>query len=335
MKANALICDEKQRFSIEEVTLPNLKVGTIVVKTLYSGVSIGTEFALIRNKISWGPYPICTGYQAVGEVLKVGKNVKGYQVGDKVYFRDSKGMKLSDGTAVSSVTGTHSSHAVIDPENTIHLAKLPEGAPLEPCSMFVMPAVGLLGVDMSKARMGDVAVVYGVGLIGIGVVAALSGRGCYVVAVDIDEARLDMAREFGADALINGSRQNVAKEVRKIAPGGADVVFEATGIPECLDQAVPLCRTEGTFVFQGNYGEAPISMHFLPAHARRLTAVFPCNDGLEPCRRAVVKAMTKGTLPWEKAITHRVPWQESAEVYDRINKGKAPEIIGAVVDWTQ
>ena len=57
MQAKALICDENQNFSIETVTLKDLKPGEVLVRNVFSGVSIGTEFALIRNKISWGPFP--------------------------------------------------------------------------------------------------------------------------------------------------------------------------------------------------------------------------------------------------------------------------------------
>ena len=62
MQAKALICDEKQTFSIEEVTLKDLELGEVLVRNVCSGVSIGTEFALVRNKISWGPYPICSRF---------------------------------------------------------------------------------------------------------------------------------------------------------------------------------------------------------------------------------------------------------------------------------
>ena len=71
MNGKALICSDDQRFSLQDVTLGDLGSENILVRTKYSGVSIGTEFALIRNKLSWGPYPICTGYQGVGVVEQV------------------------------------------------------------------------------------------------------------------------------------------------------------------------------------------------------------------------------------------------------------------------
>ena len=64
MDARALICDERQQFTLADVKLRNPAPDQIAIRTHFSGVSIGTEFALIRNKLSWGPYPLCTGYMA-------------------------------------------------------------------------------------------------------------------------------------------------------------------------------------------------------------------------------------------------------------------------------
>jgi len=333
VKTKALVCTESQEFHLKEVELPDPGAGEMAVRTLYSGVSIGTEFALIRNKISWGPYPICTGYQGVGVVERVGKDLDGFSVGDRVYYRENPDMKLFDGASVSSVSGTHCAHAVVSPSGDHGAALLPEGVGADVASMFVMPAVGLYGVDLSNPRMGDTVVVYGAGLIGLGVVAACAHRGCEVIAVDIDETRLELARKLGADHLINGSQEDVEKAVKAIAPQGADVVFEATGIPACIDKAIALARPLGKFVWQGNYGEAPISMHFLRPHGKRLTMFFPCDDGLVPCRRAVLKNMAMGALKWEHTITHRVEAADAPALFDRINKGNANDVIGAVIHW--
>jgi threonine dehydrogenase-like Zn-dependent dehydrogenase len=86
-------------------------------------------------------------------------------------------------------------------------------------------------------------------------------------------------------------------------------------------------------VWQGNYGTAPLSMHFLPPHGRRLQMYFPCDDGLQPCRRAVVKNMALGALKWERCITHRIKAAEAPALYERINAGSDPEIVGAVINW--
>lgn len=335
METRAILCDEQQHFALEEVLLPDPGPNHLAVRALFSGISIGTEFALIRNKISWGPYPLCTGYQAVGVVEHAGADVEGFREGDRVYYRDNKSMKRADGNAVSPVTGTHCAYAVIDPKNTHGVALLPAGVAEDAASLFVMPAVGLYGVDMANPRMGEVAVVYGAGMIGLGVVAACAHRGCVVIAVDINDKRLQAARSLGADYTINSAVQDAGREVMKIAPEGADTVFEATGIPDLIDRAVALCRPYGRFVWQGNYGAAPVSLHFLPPHGRRLTMYFPCDDGLAPCRRAVLKNMAMGTLKWEHVITHRVAPEEAPTLFDRINRNEAPDVIGAVIRWSE
>ena len=333
MKAKALICDEQQNFSIEDVVLNEPAADQVAIRTHHTGVSIGTEFALVRNKISWGPYPLCTGYMGTGVIEAVGSDIDNFKVGDAVYFRGNDGMALPDGGKVSCVSGTHCSHIVTKP-NTVHgVAPIVPGAAMDTACMFVMPAVGLYGVDMANPRMGQVVVVYGAGLIGLGVVAACAHRGCLVVAVDVNDTQLAIAAKMGADCTINGASQDVESEVKKICPDGADVVFECTGIPQCIDPAIALCRQQGSFVWQGNYGAEPVAVHFLPAHVRLLTTFFPCDDGMQPCRRAVVKNMATGALKWEHCITHRIPFTEAPAMYRRINEGDAPDVVGVVVNW--
>ena len=334
MQSKALVCDAAQSFTLADVVLPDPGPDRMLVRTQATGVSIGTEFALIRNKLSWGPYPLCTGYQGVGVVEQIGGNVEGFTVGAQVYFRDNKDIQLLSGQRVSPVAGTHCAHAVINPKQTHGVALLPDGVPADVGSLFVMPSVGLYGVDMANPRMGGSVVVYGAGMIGLGVVAACVHRGCATAAVDILDKRLEAARLLGADHLVNAATQDVAAEINAVFPGGADVVFEASGIPALVDKAIALCKPHGTFVWQGNYGADPISMHFLPPHGKRLTMHFPCDDGMAPCRRAVMRNMAMGALRWERVITHRVEPEDAAGLFDRINKNQADDVIGAVIHWS-
>jgi len=333
IKAKALICDERQNFTLEDVFLKGPAGDQIAVRTHYTGVSIGTEFALIRNKLSWGPYPLCTGYQGTGVVEAIGADIDNFKVGDEVYFRGNDYMELTAGTQVSCVSGAHCTHVVTKPTTTRRVAHMIPGAAMDVACMSAMPAAGLYGVDMANPRMGQTVVVYGSGLIGLGVVAACVQRGCVVIAVDINEKPLSIARKMGADHLINGVTEDVETEVRKIAPDGADVVFECTGLSQCIDPAILLCRGGGSFVWQGNYGTVPISMRFLPPHGRRLRMFFPCGDGGRPCRRAVVKNMSMGILQWEHCITHRIASTEAPEMFQCINMGKKEDVVGVIIKW--
>lgn len=332
MKAVSLICGRAGDFSLEEVNLPDPGRNSVVVRTRYSGVSTGTETALISGKITWGPYPLCTGYMAVGEVEYAGPGVSGLKAGDIVYYRDNSAMmRVRDGAAVSPVAGTHCSHAVIDAGKTEGLAKLPAGADEKAAASFVLPAVGLNGVDQSGPRMGWNALVYGCGPIGLGVVFALFCRGCAVTAADVDAGRLELAKAFGAARTVNV--KSGAGKVADGLPDGYDIVYECTGKSELLASTMSFCRRHGHFVWQGNYGDTPFPYEFMPGHMRMLTMHFPCNDGLEPCRDAVLRQMAAGVLPWGKAISHVVPYEQAPDFYSRLTGGGVEGLCVAVVDW--
>jgi len=336
MEAKALVCSEKQEFTIEDVVVPEPGPKEILVRTTWSGVSIGTEFAIIRRKLAWGSYPLSTGYQAVGVIEQAGGEVADLKAGDTVYYRAQQKMQFAGGGDVSCVSATHASMAVVDadPVSTHGAARLPEGVPEDAASLFVMPAVALGGVDMANPRMGQTVVVHGCGQIGLGAVAWCVLRGCVVIAVDLQDNRLEVAKKFGASVVINAGKLDVGEEVNKVAPGGADAVIEATGLHQCIDPAVWLAKQYGTFVWMGNYGRELFPFNFLSPHGRRLTMYFPCDDGLRPCRRAVMRNMATGALPWSKTITHRVDAEDTPALFDRINKGNADDIVGAVVKWS-
>ena len=336
MKTEALICDQSQQFHLGSVEIPAIKSDEILVRNEFSGVSIGTEFALVRNKLSWGPYPICTGYQAVGMVEAVGAGVEGFAVGDVVYHRGwtSPSPMIWNGGVVSCTSGSHCRHNPVVANHPTHSAAiLPAGVDKSAASLFVLPAVAFHGVDMTGVGMGDFVAVFGVGMIGLGVVAAAALRGAVVAAMDLDPARLDLARQMGAVHTIDSSLQDPAAAIGEIAGDGADVVSECTGIPACIDSAIALCRPGGKFVFQGNYGKAPVQFDFLQAHGKQIKTYFPCDDGYQTSRQAVMRLQASGAVNWERTITHKIAASDSPAFFDRINRGQGKDVVGAVLQW--
>jgi 2-desacetyl-2-hydroxyethyl bacteriochlorophyllide A dehydrogenase len=335
VEAQALICNENQEFSLEEVRLPDPGEKDLLIRTLWSGVSIGTEMLLVRKTIDWGPFPICLGYQAVGVVEGVGSSVEGFRPGDKVYHRGCHSeIALADGTPVSATSGAHGSHAIVDTTNELHgAAHMIPGLDEATASLFVTPCVGFHGVNTAGVRMGDRVAVLGAGLIGLGVVAAARLRGAHVTVVDRDSFRLGIAAQIGADVTVCSDAPDAESRLKEILGEGADVVFEATGVPACVDVALSYCRPRGKFVFMGNYGEAPLSFHFLTSHAKQLTAYFPSDDGYQPSREAVTKLIASGGIHWERTITHRVKAEEAAEFYSRLARNEVENVVGAVVNW--
>jgi 2-desacetyl-2-hydroxyethyl bacteriochlorophyllide A dehydrogenase len=322
----------------EVVTAP-IGEDDIGIQALWSGVSIGTEFAVLTGKLDWGTFPIVTGYMATGEVVAAGANVKDFAVGDTVYYRRNASLKFrGSGTDLNCRSGTHASVAVLNPSGTHGAGLVPSGVDPQTASLFVMPSVGLYGVDMAGVGVGASVVVMGLGMIGLGVVSAAVRRGAAVIGIDPRSECRALASKFGAAATVAPEPDGTLGPLADLIPGmsesgGADFVFESTGLPGCVDAGIRLCRPFGCFIWQGNYGDGQISFEFLEAHHRRLRMVFPCDDGYRPYRQASLQAISSGAMPWGEVITHRISAGEMPGFYSDIYNGKAGDVIGAVVSW--
>jgi 2-desacetyl-2-hydroxyethyl bacteriochlorophyllide A dehydrogenase len=334
----ALVAEAGGVFRLADVVTDPLGRSDIGVVTQWSGVSIGTEFAVLNGKLDWGSFPIVTGYMATGVVSSVGDDVSGFSVGDEVYYRRNRGLRLK-GTDISlnCRSGTHSSVAVLDPSGDHGAEVLPAGVPADTASLFVMPSVGLYGVDMAGVGVGASVVVIGLGMIGLGVVSAAVRRGAVVLGVDPRAECRALAADFGATQTFSTEDEGAADRVADVLGltdgEGADFVFESTGRSECIDAGIRMCKPFGCFVWQGNYGDGPVSFEFLQAHQRRLRMVFPCDDGYRPYRRASLQAIASGAMPWGGVITQRLSYREMPEFYEDIFHHKGEGVIGSVVNW--
>ncbi|HTW10156.1 MAG TPA: zinc-binding alcohol dehydrogenase [Acidimicrobiales bacterium] len=338
LAGTALVAEPDGVFRLADVVTAPLGRDDIAVRTLWSGVSIGTEFAVLTGKLDWGSFPLVTGYMATGVVSAVGRDVTGFAIGDTVYYRRNASLQLrGTGAALNCRSGTHSSVAVLNPSGDHGADIVPAGVSAETASLFVMPAVGLYGVDMAYVGVGATVAVIGLGMIGLGVVSAAVRRGAVVIGIDPRPECRALAETFGAVATLStdeeGSADRITEVAEKCGGTGADFVFEATGRPECIDAGIQMCRPFGCFVWQGNYGDGPASFEFLEAHRRRLRMVFPCDDGYRAYRRASLQAVASGAMPWGEVITHRIPYEEMPGFYRDIFDGKAPSVIGAVINW--
>ena len=334
LDARALVAGEGGVFSIEDVLTPPLTSSSIAVATTWSGVSFGTEFAILTGRLDWGPFPLVTGYMGVGRVVEVGADVPDYEVGDRVYYRRNKGMlHRKTGKELTCASGGHASVVVLDPSGSHGADHLPDLVPDDVASTFVLPAVGLTGVDEAGVGVGDRVVVIGSGLVGLAVVAASVARGANVLAVDFRPGALELALRLGAAHVVPADQDVQAQVEQAMGPDGVDFVFESTGRQDSVDLGIRLLREHGCFIWQGNYGIGKVAFEFLPAHHRRIRMVFPCDDGLRPARRAVMASLALGTLNWGATITDRVEASDAPAFYEGVFKNGPGDSFGATIHW--
>lgn len=307
-----------KRAELIEMPRPQADENSIVIKTVYSGISIGTEMWIAEGRRSdYGEPPFVNGYQASGRVVEVGARGAGqYEVGDWVTV-------FCDGAHSEYVkAGLWAVHKVTKQES------------LKVCSLFVQPSVAANAWNMARIRTGDVVYIAGQGLVGQCAAMLARLRGAYVIASDISADRIARAQAYCTDWTIDSSKEKALEALKRRFPGGADVVAESTGLEPLLDDTMSAAKDKGTFVFLGWYPDRA-GFYYNTPHSKQLTAVFPCFIGDRPVREGVIRMLESGTLDISPLISHEVAWHESDTIYNALFTKQRNEYNGIVIRWEQ
>ena len=249
----ALLVRTGHPLELAEIETPVLKPGQVLVRVDLSGVC-HTQILEARGHRGPDPYvPHCLGHEGVGTVLETGPGVGKVAAGDAVILSWIKGSGADVPGSVYDWSGrkvnagaitTFMRQAVLS-EN--RLTKVPLGLPREQAALLGCAAPTGLGVVMNTAspRPGQSLAVLGAGGIGLCAVAGAAASGCApVIALDVNEEKLDLARRMGATHTVKAD-ENASQAVGEICPGGVDFAVEATGRPEVMALALNLVRNQG------------------------------------------------------------------------------------------
>jgi 2-desacetyl-2-hydroxyethyl bacteriochlorophyllide A dehydrogenase len=308
--------------AIERIELADRPVGIpgpgqVLVRTEFSGVSVGTEMGAATGKHQiWGPMPYAPGYQSVGTIAAFGEG-------------DHAGFELGDHVAVFSTNGTHAAYVVADLELT-HRVEVT--GTYEENALFVAPSVGMNAVNKARLVSGATVLVVGQGLIGQATAKLARLRGAYVVAADISPERLAVSAGHCADRVIDTSGTTPWELLRGDFPDGFDYVIESTGYGPLVETALECVRFEGMFVFEGQY-PGQLSFTYQIAHQKQIDAVFPWFIGPRPTREAVLRLISSGAFDYAPLISHRVSWRDAVEVYGKLFTPERDHLGGIVIDW--
>ena len=288
--------------------------------------------------------PLVMGHEAAGTIMALGIDVKEWKEGDRVTFDSTiyklddwytrKGMyNLSDGRMVLGVSpGEYRRHGAFAeyvnvPQHILY--RIPDGVTFTQASMVEPVAVAAHAVELCPLEWNDTAVVVGCGMIGLFVIQVLRTRGCgKIIAVDLEDEKLKLAMELGADVGLNSRKDDIRKEVEALTDGrGADVAFEVVGINATVKTAIDSVRRGATVTLVGNL--APVAE--IPLQAV-VTQQIRLQGSCAICGEypAVLDMIARKEVNVDAILSAEAPLSEGAEWFKRLYN-KEPGLIKIVL----
>jgi len=315
----------------EEVPQPAIVDDTDAIVQVDATTICGTDLHILKGDVPAVTDGRILGHEAVGTVHAVGAGVKTLAVGDRVlvscvsacgacrYCREGRyGQCLGGGGWIlgNTIDGTQAEFVRVPfADNSTYPA--PAGVDDEHLLMLsdILPTGYEVGVLNGTVQPGDVVAVVGAGPIGL---AAILGARLYspshIVAIDLADTRLDAAKQFGADIVVNNTREDAAAIIAELTDGlGADVAIEAVGIPATFEQAVSLIRPGGHVANIGVHGK-PATLHLEELWSRDVTITTGLVDTFTI--PTLLRLLQSDQLNAGRFITHHFALDEFEEAYD-------------------
>lgn len=351
---------------LEEIPVPQVGDGQLLIKTSRTLVSLGTERMLIEfgkanliqkarqqpervkmvldkiraeglmptleavfNKLD---QPIPLGYCNAGSVVAVGRGVSGFKVGDRV-----------------ASNGSHAEYVCV-PQNLV--AHIPENVTDDEAVFTVIGAIGLQGIRLLNPTLGETVVVIGLGLIGLITAELLLANGCTVIGIDLDDQKLKIAQEKGIIPINPASGNDPVNTVVSLCKGvGADgvIITASAKNNDIIRQAAQMSRKRGRIVLVGVIG---LDINRADFYEKELTFQVSCSYGpgrydeqyeqkgqdypLSYVRwteqrnfEAILQALASRRLDVTPLITDRFPLQDYQKIYG--NMGQSRSIASVLV----
>ena len=325
----ALLLTEVNHFEYTEVPAPSAGIGEVLIRVEAVGIC-GSDVHGMTGATGRRIPPIVMGHEAAGVVVKTGSRVLGFVVGDRVTFDStvycnaceycrSGQINLCSSRRVLGVSCAeyrqHGAMAelVAVPQHILY--RLPDQVSFEEAAMIEPVSIAFHAVRRARIFLGEGVAVFGCGIIGLLIIRAARLAGCgKVYAVDVNPSRLEAAREMGADALIDSSREDPVKLIR--ADGeGVEAGFEAVGITATVKAATESVRKGGRLVLVGNISPE-VTLGLQSVVTREIDLLGSCASSGE--YTAILEALAAGRLKLDRLISARAPLSEGAEWFRRL-----------------
>ena len=325
---------------------PGIERPTDAVVRIDTTTICGTDLHILKGDVPTVTEGRTLGHEAVGTVVETGTGVEDIREGERVLVscisacgrcaycrRGLQSQCMSGGGWILGhlVDGTQAEYTRTPFADT-SLYKVPEGLTDEQVLFLadILPTGFEIGVQNGRVKPGDTVVVVGAGPVGLAAImtARLYGPGS-IIAIDLDDSRLERARQLGADVSINSASRDPVGEIGEITQGhGADVVMEAVGIPETFELCCELVRPGGTVANIGVHGK-PATLHLETLWIKSVTITTGLVDAAST--PTLLKLVAEGRLDPTPLATHRFGLDGIMDAYDVFSDAARTEALKVVL----
>lgn len=358
---------------LEEVPVPQLGQGRVLVKVLYSLISAGTEktkidtarksligkarsrpdlvkqvFEKVKKDGIWNTWqivsqrlntPVSLGYSCAGIVLTVGEDVQGLKQGDLV----ACGGEFANHAEIISV-----------PKNLV--VKVPEGVSADHAAFATIGAVAMQGVRQADVRLGEKVAVIGLGLIGLLVVQILKSCGCQVIGIELDQQKLELGIKLGCKEVVSAEDKGLKEKVLSFTNGyGVDstIITAATQSNQPVEMAGEITRQKGKVVIVGAVG---MNIPREPYYAKEIDLKISRSYG--PGRydkdyeekghdypfayvrfteqrnmECFLELVRDRKVSLDPIITHRFDFEDATKAYEIIQGSRSEHYLGILLEY--
>ena len=329
--------DVNRTIEIEDFETSEIGDSQVLVRVSKSQVSAGSEKGYVTGmhsllKVELEKYDNNPGYTTVGHVLESGKSMSAFKPGDRVL-----------------TYGNHASHWVTEPDSNpsdpIKIQHIDFDITDEQAAMARLGDVALHCIRRGELQIDEKVAVFGVGVVGQLLVSFAKISGAYpVIAVDMDDDRLELARQSGATHTVNAGKENAAAAIQEITNGGAQCVFHSNRNPNVLADCMEAAAMRGKVCLVGSPpGKSEIGLQVdllrreLDIRGSYGTIDYAHRNYAWTQRRdrvAIWRMIESGDLKVDHLISHIAKPEMANDLYQKIGEGTSGW-MGIFFDWTE
>ena len=343
----AVVCYGPEDYRLEERPIPQPESGEILIRVKSTGICASDIKCYSGAPLFWGDEhrigfcqaPVVPGHEFVGEIVAFGEGGNansGLEIGDYAVSEQiipcwqcrycQRGQywmcQVHDIYGFRQAAQGSWAAYMVFPANAINY-KVPKNLPTHHAAFIEPLSCAIHAVERGEIEFGDTVVIAGCGPLGLGMIATAKMKNPEkIIALDLSNDRLDVAKRCGADLGINPGSTDSINEVLDLTGGyGCDVYIEATGNPAAVEQGLQMIRKLGTFV-EFSVMREPVTIDWTIIGDTKELNIHGSHLG-PYCYPIAIRMLEKGILPMEEIVTHRLPLSEFQQGINLVSSGSS------------